>query len=489
MSRQIEEETAFFYGMIATMFQKRILLIAILLILVLALVGIFSSAQAQNPVIIYFFWGDGCPHCAEMEPFLIRLMQKHPEIEVRAYEVWYIEANRDYLFQMGQKFGFEPRGVPTTFIGQKYWSGFSKIIGEEVEAAITECLLNGCPDAGQGLMPPAGIQTNSIGEHSPPPDEPTPSANVNPETEKTAPDPNVHQIDLPLFGRINLDQQSLTISTLLISFVDGFNPCSVWVLTMLLALTLHSGSRKKVIIIGVIFLTVTALVYALFIAGLFSVLKVVSFIGWVQVLVSVIALFFALVNIKDYFWYKEGISFTISDEQKPGIFQRIRRLMDASQSFWGLAGATVVMSAGVSLVEFSCTAGFPVLWTNLLVSQQVTAATFVFLLILYMLVYQLDELAIFFTAVFTLKSSRMEEKHGRILKLIGGMLMLTLAAVMLIKPSLLNSLSNSLLIFSIAFAATLLVLLVHRVILPRYGIWIGSEKSRPRRRKSSHRHH
>ncbi len=44
-----------------------------------------------------------------------------------------------------------------------------------------------------------------------------------------------------------------------------------------------------------------------------------------------------------------------------------------------------------------------------------------------MFIYQLDEMAIFGTVVVTLKASKLEEKHGRILKLIGGTLMLTLA--------------------------------------------------------------
>jgi hypothetical protein len=165
--------------------------------------------------------------------------------------------------------------------------------------------------------------------------------------------------------------------------------------------------------------------------------------------------------------------------------------MDASQSFWGLTGATIVLAAGVSLVEFSCTAGFPVLWTNLLNAQKVTVGVFVLLLLVYMLIYQLDELAIFFGAVATLKASRLQESQGRILKLIGGMLMLTLAIVMIVNPELMNNLSNSLLIFGAAFGAAGLVLLLHRSILPKFGIWIGTEKppvrsSKRMRRKRGH---
>ena len=110
-------------------------------------------------------------------------------------------------------------------------------------------------------------------------------------------------------------------------------------------------------------------------------------------------------------------------------------------------------------MEFSCAARFPVLWTNLLVSQKVTALTFVLLLLLYLFIYQLDEMVIFFAAVYTLKSSKLEEKHGRILKLISGMLMLTLAVVMLVKPAMMNNLVSSLFIFGDALLAILLVLL------------------------------
>jgi len=431
-----------------------------------------ASAAEQHKVVIYLFWGDGCPHCAAAKPFLNELTQRYANTELRAYEVWYVPENQDLFQKMAAAYGFKPSGVPTILIGNQYWEGYSDQIGKEIEAAVKNCRESGCPDRGIGVIP--GLKA------------------AEPENQVAAPDQSVQQslsdtIDLPVFGSVHLAAQSIWISTALISFIDGVNPCSVWVLTMLLAITLHTGSRKRVLIIGLIFLTVTAGVYALFIAGLFTIFTVVNFVGWIQLVVALVALFFALVNIKDYFWYKEGISFTISDSKKPGIYQRMRKLVDASQSFWGLAGATVVLAAGVSLVEFSCTAGFPVLWTNLLVSQKVTALTFILLLLLYLFIYQLDEMVIFFTAVYTLKSSKLEEKHGRILKLIGGMLMLTLAVVMLVKPSLMNNLGSSLLIFGSALLATLLVLLIHRTILPKFGVRIGTELGGNNSSKSGHR--
>jgi hypothetical protein len=215
---------------------------------------------------------------------------------------------------------------------------------------------------------------------------------------------------------------------------------------------------------------------------------VVSFIGWIQVVAALAALFFAIVNIKDYFWYKKGISLTIADKNKTGIYVGMRRVMDAGDSMWTLIGATVVLSAGISLVEFSCTAGFPVLWTNLLISQGASVVTFVALILLYMVIYQIDEMAIFSVAVLTLKAGRFEEKHGRLLKLAGGMLMLTLAVVMLVNPAWMNQISTSLLVFLIALGLTALVLVIHRTVLPHFGVYVGSELAAVKAKKGSHRH-
>ena len=249
---------------------------------------------------------------------------------------------------------------------------------------------------------------------------------------------------------------------------------------MLLAITLNTRSRKKVLIIGAVFIFITGLIYALFIAGLFTVFKVVRFIGWIQVVVSIVALIFAVVNIKDYFWFKQGISFTIRDEKKPGIYKGIRRIVNASESIWGMIAGTAVLAAGVSLVEFSCTAGFPVLWTNLLNAQEISGMAFLGLLLVYMLVYQIDEMGIFLVSVFSLRQAKLEEKHGRMLKLLGGMLMLSLSVVMLIDPTIMNKMSNALLVFALAFVMTGLILLVHQVILPRFKKPSGAKKKSSR---------
>ena len=460
-------------------FFVRALIISIFIALVAVGLAIQpTAAQDGNRTVIYMFWGDGCPHCALAKPFLEELATKYPGVELRYYEIYHNLENRELFLRMANAKGFEARGVPAIFIGDQYWQGFNTdYIDDEIESVVSACSVVGCKDAGEGIIARnEGVLTEV---------KVTPLPPTSPSGGENNPVPGGGEvISLPLIGRIDLSHQSLFASTALIAFVDGFNPCSIWVLTMLLALTLNTASRRKVALVGIVFLTVTAGVYALFIAGLFTLFTFISFVGWIQVLVAMIALFFAVVNIKDYFFFKQGLSFTIADDKKPSIAKGMRRIMDPKRSVWGLIGATVMLAGGVSLVEFSCTAGFPVLWSNLLVANNVDTLTFVTLLLVYMVIYQLDELAIFFVAVFTLKASRLEEKHGRILKLVGGMLMLTLAAVMLINPALMNDLGSALVIFIIAFGVTGLLLLVHRTILPRMGIWVGSEDHPIRKKRS-----
>jgi glutaredoxin len=440
---------------------------------------IASTPVTAYPVVVYYFWGDGCPHCAATWVYWGEIGREYPNMEVQGYEVWYNEGNQQLFLKMAAEWGFEPSAVPTIFIGDRHWVGSSEQIHNEMRQVIDTCSRSGCIDAGAGIIPGVPVPSGTA--------EP---AVANPEDgTETDPAPGSTQIlSIPLIGEVDLSTQSLALSTALIAFVDGFNPCSLWALSVLLALTIHTGSRRRVFLVGIVFLTVTSLIYMLFITGLFTMFTVVNFIGWIQVVAALAAFFFAVVNIKDYFWYKKGISFTIADKNKPGIYAGMRRVMNAGESTWAVIGATVVLSAGVSLVEFSCTAGFPVLWTNLLISQGATVMTFVALILLYMVIYQIDELAIFSVAVLTLKAGRFEEKHGRLLKLAGGMLMLTLAVVMLVNPSWMNQIGTSLLVFLIALGLTALVLVIHRTILPRFGVYVGSELAAVTSKKGSHRH-
>jgi thiol-disulfide isomerase/thioredoxin len=102
------------------------------------------EAKAMNDVTIYFFNGDGCPHCAEEEIFLDELMEEYPNVEVKSYEVWYSEGNRDLMVYASNAFNdlydedVEFTGVPTTIIGDEFVIGFSENVAPRIEEMVKE---------------------------------------------------------------------------------------------------------------------------------------------------------------------------------------------------------------------------------------------------------------------------------------------------------------------------------------------------------------
>jgi hypothetical protein len=105
-----------------------------------------------------------------------------------------------------------------------------------------------------------------------------------------------------------------------------------------------------------------------------------------------------------------------------------------------------------------------VVWTGTLQSLGIgRGAEFGALLGLYLLIYLLDELILFAIVVITLQITRVEEKHGRALKLIGGSLMVVLGIAMIAVPTLLEDLTGLLLLTLAAVALTGVLVLVNRV--------------------------
>ena len=132
---------------------KKFTLLLTLLILGLAAwpAHALNAAQESEPI-IYFFWGDGCPHCATAKPAL-RALAERLNVEMREYEVWYSPENQKLFFDMAAVLGFQPQAVPTILIGERHWEGYAKSIEPQMEAVITDCRQNGCPDPGAGLIP------------------------------------------------------------------------------------------------------------------------------------------------------------------------------------------------------------------------------------------------------------------------------------------------------------------------------------------------
>jgi hypothetical protein len=486
--------------------------------------GAALSAQQTFPDVLVFTHIT-CAYCADAKVYLADLQRRQPDLRIRIRELTQDFRAAADLEAIARSAGVPNPGVPAWVIGgQVFMVGFggAATTGRQIEQLLAEMGLPARPEpppakpsadtAAQNRAPaqdasqardtgrapsPSGAPgvsaerapAEALPQHTAPgeigvaADEPGSADRLEHGVEGPTEPAGVRTMDaaattlsLPLVGDLDAGAMSLAALTGLIAFVDGFNPCSLWVLTFLLGIVIYSGSRGRVFLVGGIFLAVTSSVYGLFIAGMFGTLRYLVYLPWITYLVAALAMVFALVNIKDYFWFQEGVSLTISDKHKPKFFERVRNLMHPGRSLPALVVGTVGLALGITLVELPCTAGLPMVWTGIVASKGVSTEYFWGLLGLYLAVYLLDELIVFGSVVVTMKRSRLEEKHGRILKLIGGMIMLALALTLLVSPDVMHSLSGTLAVFGGAAGVTVLILWLHRRVLPRFGIVIGTEE-------------
>ena len=101
---------------------------------------------------------------------------------------------------------------------------------------------------------------------------------------------------------------SLPVFTVMIGLLDGFNPCAMWVLLFLLALLVYTQSRKKMFIVGGIFILTSGIVYYFFMAAWLNMFLLIGFTTALRIIVGLAAVFMGAVNIKDFFAFKKGIS-------------------------------------------------------------------------------------------------------------------------------------------------------------------------------------
>ncbi len=264
-------------------------------------------------------------------------------------------------------------------------------------------------------------------------------------------------VDIPLLGATAVDDVSLLLATVLIAAADGFNPCSIWVLLFLLGMIIHTNSRKKILLVGGVFLFTTAAMYGLFILGIFTIFTFINQLTSIIYGVAVLAFIFGLVNIKDYFFYGKGLSFSIPDSVKPRLFKKTRALIKQENLFF-LLFSTFLLSLGVAIIELPCTAGLPLIWSGIILSS--AQANFYAYLLVYLFVYLLIEILILVVVLITLRTIKMDEFKGRALKLIGGVLITALAIVLLVDRTLMNDIGTALLIVLGSLLLSLLIIVL-----------------------------
>jgi hypothetical protein len=249
-------------------------------------------------------------------------------------------------------------------------------------------------------------------------------------------EPSATQADtvtLPWIGEVRWRDWGMPAFTVMVGLIDGFNPCAMWVLLFLLSVLVNLKDRWKILAVAGTFVLVSGIAYFLFMAAWMNVFYLVGLLRPVQIALGLLGIVVGSIHIKDFFAFGKGISLSIPEKAKPGLYGRVRKIVQAESLGAAIVGATV-LAVLVNVVELLCTAGLPAMYTGILTAQGYPVWLNYLYLLLYILAYMFDDSLMVAIVVVTLGRHKLQERGGRILKLISGLVIFILGAIMLLVP-------------------------------------------------------
>jgi glutaredoxin len=402
---------------------------ALTLLLWLSILGFMDAVNAQQAAApppssqdtaprraadIEVFVREGCPHCEKAEEFLKLLAFEQPRLLIVVRDIHRDPGALERLMDIAEAAGTS-LSVPTFQVRGQTIVGFA---GQESTGRLIRNILASPPPKRQS--PPGTAETCE-------PEAPQPC-----ETDTGTAGPDTFELTF-LGRRITLEQVGLPLFTIAMGLLDGFNPCSMWVLILMISLLAPMQDRMRMFAVAGAFIAVEGIAYFIFMAAWLNLFLIIGLSRVSEIVIAGIAMLAGAINLKDFWVYGWGVSLSIPESARPGIYARIRAILQAENLRGAMIGA-VVLAVLVQIVEFLCTSGFPALYTRILTMRQLEGLSYYGYLLLYNLAYMLDDAIVLGIGIITLSQRRLQEKEGRWLKLISGIVMVGLGLYLLISP-------------------------------------------------------
>ena len=378
--------------------------------------GVFAK---DRDITLYLYFGDGCPHCEAEMKYLNKIEKEYPNLKIVKKEVWYDDNNSLELKKVCDVFSIDRIGVPTNVIGETIIRGYSEGNSSKIERAIKYYSNpdNEYIDAVDGI-----INDNYTYKEK--------EKSFEKEEEKQDGDMT---IDVPVAGDVNLKNVSLTTAAVIIGLIDGFNPCAMWVLLFLISVLIGMKNKKRMWILGVAFLVTSALVYMLIMLAWISIAVKITTIIWIRNIIAIVALIGGIINLRSFFTHQDSGCEVVDDKKRKTIFKKIKKFTSEKSFILALIGV-IGLAISVNMVELACSAGLPLVFTELLAINNVNLFMKIMYTILYIIFFLIDDLIVFVIAMFTMKVTGISTKYNKFSHLLGGIVMLIIGILLIIKP-------------------------------------------------------
>lgn len=382
-----------------------------------------SATHAESAALradIYLFWSAGCPHCEREIGFLEALEKDNPGVVVHAYEITHSRSNLELFKEVVKAFGVQDPAVPMTIIGNQVWVGYvdDSLTGAEIRNRVKTCLQSACPNT----------VTEIIGEDY---------KDIFPDKEsQVSRSPLPETIQLPLLGEVRLRDLSLPVLSIILGALDGFNPCAMWTLLFLIGLLVGIKDTMRMWVLGSAFIIGSAAVYFMFMTAWLNLLFFLGSLLLTRLVIGLVALGGSFYYLREYFQNKEEACPVTVSEERQRVFHRLKLLAQERNFLIALCGI-LALAFLVNLVELVCSAGIPAVYTQILAMHTLPTWQYYSYLLLYILVFMADDLLVFVSAMLTLRVSGLTTHYSRYSHLFGGLVLLVIGAVMLLRPELL----------------------------------------------------
>ena len=392
-----------------------VLLLAFMLLLIIP-ISVKAKTEKSQKQKIYMFYGEGCQHCKAETKYLNKLLkdEKYKNYELERYETWSNDSNVKKLDDIAEILDVPASGIPYFIVGTNVLIGYNSTYESRIIELLDFYL-------GKEYQDPAGDYLHKT------------------DTSKydyLHYDGTNDEYEVPVLGKINAKTVSLFVLSVIVGAVDGFNPCAMWILLFLLSLLISTKDRKKMWILGLTFILTSGFVYTLFMLSWLNVAKYTTGIIFVRYLIGVFALVFGLINVYRYIKSikDKDVGCDVTDaKKKRKIMERIRNILGENKLIIAVLGI-MLLALSVNLIELLCSLGLPVMYTEILGLNKLNALEYGFYIFIYILFFLIDDLIIFFIAMKTLKIKGISNKYTKYSHLIGGLIMLLIGLLMLIKP-------------------------------------------------------
>lgn len=374
----------------------------------------FVVSADEKTLRVYLFHQESCPHCKKEIQYLEELKNEYSNLDVVTYEVSQNVMNYNFMNRVIDKTGIVTNGqVPFTIIGTDYYIGFEDHVKKSIKDSIDK-FLNDKNSIDIIAKVKNGEDVSNI------------KYNVDPKSTKV----------IPILGEIDAKKVSLPLVAIVIGAVDGFNPCAMWVLLFLIGMLFHMKDKKKMWILGITFLLTSAVMYLLIMAAWLKVALSFMTVVWLRIFIAIVALVAGLVNLNSYIKEKkrkdDGCEI-VDEKKRKKMFTKIKKITSEKKFILAIFGI-IALAISVNLVEIACSAGLPLIFTQILALNDLSTFEYVIYMLIYILFFLIDDIVVFVIAMLTLNIKGISSKYGKYSHLIGGIIMILIGILMIFKP-------------------------------------------------------